>query len=99
MARQKKKGGHAKTLKTLIMVTAILNLIKSLIDLINKLLEQDRGEGNLPSCGTKIIQNLAFVNINLERSNIMVEIIFDLASIILSVVVIVYLVKNWRNEE
>lgn len=28
----------------------------------------------------------------------MVEIIFDLASIILSVVVIVYLVKNWRKE-
>lgn len=28
----------------------------------------------------------------------MVEIIFDLASIILSVVVIVYLVKNWRNK-
>lgn len=27
------------------------------------------------------------------------EIIFDLASIILSVVVIVYLVKNWRSEE
>lgn len=29
----------------------------------------------------------------------MVEIIFDLASIILSVVVIVYLVKNWRKEK
>lgn len=27
------------------------------------------------------------------------EIIFDLASIVLSVVVIVYLVKNWRSEE
>lgn len=27
------------------------------------------------------------------------EIIFDLASIALSVVVIVYLVKNWRREE
>lgn len=27
------------------------------------------------------------------------EIIFDLASIALSVVVIVYLVKNWRSEE
>ena len=39
MARRKKKGDHDKTLKTLIMVTAILNLIKSLIDLINKLLE------------------------------------------------------------
>lgn len=29
----------------------------------------------------------------------MVEIIFNLASIILSVIVIVYLVKNWRNEK
>lgn len=39
MARQKKKGNQDKTLKTLILVTTILNLIKSLIDLINKLLE------------------------------------------------------------
>lgn len=39
MARQKKKGSQDKTLKTLILATAILNLIKSLIDLINKLLE------------------------------------------------------------
>jgi hypothetical protein len=29
----------------------------------------------------------------------MVEIILDIASIILSVIVIVYLVKNWRNEK
>ncbi len=39
MARQKKKGDQDKTVKTFILVTAILNLIKSLIDLINKLLE------------------------------------------------------------
>lgn len=39
MARQKKKGSQDKTLKTLILATAILNLIKSLIDLINKFLE------------------------------------------------------------
>ena len=29
----------------------------------------------------------------------MVEIILDIASIILSVIVIVYVVKNWRNEK
>lgn len=29
----------------------------------------------------------------------MVEIIFNLASIILSVIVIVYVLKNWRNEK
>ena len=39
MARQKKKGDQDKTLKTLILVTTILNLVKSLIDLINKLIE------------------------------------------------------------
>lgn len=39
MARQKKKGDQDKTLKTLILITAILNLIKSLVDLINKFLE------------------------------------------------------------
>ena len=39
MARQKKKGDQDKTLKTLILVTTILNLIKSLVDLINRLLE------------------------------------------------------------
>lgn len=57
------------------------------------------GRETSPSLGNKIIQNLAFVNINLERSNTMVEIILDLASIFLNVVVIVYLVKNWRNKE
>lgn len=39
MARQKKKGDQDKTVKSLILITTILNLIKSLIDLINKLLE------------------------------------------------------------
>ena len=39
MARQKKNGNQDKTLKNLVLVTTILNLIKSLIDLINKLLE------------------------------------------------------------
>lgn len=39
MARQKKKGDQDKTLKTLVLVTAILNLIRSLVDIINKLLE------------------------------------------------------------
>lgn len=39
MARQKKKGDQDKTVKSLILITAILNLIKTLIDLINKLLE------------------------------------------------------------
>ena len=39
MARQKKKGDQDKTLKTLVLVTTILNLVKSLIDLINKLIE------------------------------------------------------------
>lgn len=39
MARPKKKGDQDKTLKILVLVTAILNLIKSLVDIINKLLE------------------------------------------------------------
>lgn len=39
MARQKKNGNQDKSVKTLVLVTTILNLIKSLIDLINKLLE------------------------------------------------------------
>ena len=39
MARRKKKGSQEKTLKILILATAILNLIKSLVDLLNKLLE------------------------------------------------------------
>ena len=39
MARQKKKGDQDKTLKILVLVTTILNLIKSLIDLINKLIQ------------------------------------------------------------
>lgn len=39
MARQKKKGSQDKTLKILILATAILNLIESLVDLIDRLLE------------------------------------------------------------
>jgi hypothetical protein len=41
MARKKpkKNGGQDKSLNTLILVTTILNLIKSLVDLINKLLD------------------------------------------------------------
>lgn len=39
MARRKKKGDQDKTLKSLILVTTVLNLIRSIIDLINKLLE------------------------------------------------------------
>lgn len=39
MARQKKKGDRSKALQSIALVTAILNLIKSLIDLINKLIE------------------------------------------------------------
>ena len=39
MARPKKNGDQDKTVKTFILITAILNLIKSLVDLINKLLE------------------------------------------------------------
>lgn len=39
MARRKKKGSQDKTLETLILATALLNLIKSLVDLITKLLE------------------------------------------------------------
>ena len=43
------------------------------------------------------MENLAFVNINFERSKIMVGIILDIANIILSVIVIVLLVKNWKK--
>jgi len=39
MAKQKKSGDHDKTLAKLVMITAILNLIKSVIDIIEKLLE------------------------------------------------------------
>lgn len=37
MARKKKKGGKDNTLEKLILATAILNLIKALIDLISEL--------------------------------------------------------------
>lgn len=39
MARQKKKGSQDKTDKILILATAILNLIRALVDLLNRLLE------------------------------------------------------------
>lgn len=39
MSKKKKSGDQDKTLKTLILATAIFNLIKSMIDLIHELLE------------------------------------------------------------
>ena len=39
MARQKKKGNQDKTCKIIILVTAILNLIRALIDLLDRLIE------------------------------------------------------------
>ena len=40
MARQKKNGSQDKTTKSLILATAILNLIIKLIELLEKLLEK-----------------------------------------------------------
>ncbi len=37
--RKKKKGNQDTALKTIVLVTAILNLIRVLIDLVNRLLE------------------------------------------------------------
>lgn len=39
MARKKKKGDQDKALKTIVLVTAILNLIRAVTDLIERLLE------------------------------------------------------------
>ena len=39
MSKKKKSGNQDKTLKILILITAIFNLIKSIIDLIHELLE------------------------------------------------------------
>ena len=39
MAGKKKNGNQDKAVKTIILVTAILNLVKALIDLISKLTE------------------------------------------------------------
>lgn len=39
MSKRKKNGNHNKTVEIVVMVTAILNLIKSLTDLIQKFLE------------------------------------------------------------
>ena len=37
--KPKKNGNQDKTLKTIILVTAILNLFKSIIDLVQKFIE------------------------------------------------------------
>lgn len=39
MARQKKKGSQSETVKSIAMATAILTLIRSLIDLLKLLIE------------------------------------------------------------
>lgn len=39
MARKKKSGNKDKTLQAIVLITAILNLVKSLVDLIERLTE------------------------------------------------------------
>ena len=39
MARKKKNGNHDKTVKSLIVAAAILNLITELIELLEKLID------------------------------------------------------------
>lgn len=39
MARKKKNGNKNKALQAIVLITAILNLVKSLIDLIERLTE------------------------------------------------------------
>lgn len=39
MARQKKRGDKDKALQTIVFITAILNLVKALMDLIVRLTE------------------------------------------------------------
>lgn len=39
MAGKKKKGDQDKALKTIVLVTAILNLIRAVADLVERLLE------------------------------------------------------------
>ena len=39
MAKKKKKGNQDKTLQIIVLVTAILNLIRAVFDILEKLLE------------------------------------------------------------
>ncbi len=39
MAKKKKNGNKDKTLQIIVLVTAVLNLIQAIVDLINKLLD------------------------------------------------------------
>lgn len=39
MTRKKKSGNKDKTLQAIVLITAILNLVKSLVDLIERLTE------------------------------------------------------------
>ena len=39
MARQKKNGNQDRTLQILVLATAILNLVRAILDIIEKLLE------------------------------------------------------------
>ena len=64
MARKKKKGSQDKTLKILVLATAILNLIQAIVNLFNKLLEQ--GEGGKPPLADIIIRYRAFVNTKIK---------------------------------
>ena len=39
MARKKKNGNQDKALETIVLVTAVLNLIRAVVDIVERLLE------------------------------------------------------------
>ena len=99
MSKKKKNGNQDKTLKILILITAILNLIKSAVDLIQKFLEWAKGRETSPArryyksrvCFCQYI----FKIVKGEKK--MLDIILDVVSIVLSIATIVIVLKMWRG--
>ena len=68
--KKEKKNGNEKHLANVLLITATINLIQAIVELINKLLEGGTGERNLP-CKEKIY--FFFFIVNRRRENYVVE--------------------------
>lgn len=67
MSKKKKNGNQEKTLKIIVLVTALLNLIRAIVDLIQKFLEWERGDVSLPNSRRYNTLNVKFCQYDFKR--------------------------------
>ena len=104
MAKEKKNGNQDRTLQILVLVTAILNLIRAILDTVEKPLEEREGDALPPLWGEGIPPLVKQNNSSpchcqcfFERMVYMLRTVIDIAIIVVSIVAIVVVVRQWKR--